>query len=268
MNNKFFLNYRCYVKKILLLIIFFLGLSQIAFAQANFLIWPIYPAIENNEKATPVWLENMGKDSAMVQIRIFKWSQSDGNDEYENQQEIIASPPIVKIEGGAKQMIRISKSSLPFADGIEHSYRIIIDELPINTDQNKDGSQVSLKMRYSLPLFVYGKGLGSGRSQETIKLNEKNPRAKPILNWSIQTQDNKTYLKVENTGLLTARISGFKVEGQDFKSLTGTSSFGYVLPNQAYNFELNSELKQLLNSNKPLYAIINKDVAPILITKK
>lgn len=27
-------------------------------AQATFLIWPIYPKIEANEKATAVWLQN------------------------------------------------------------------------------------------------------------------------------------------------------------------------------------------------------------------
>ncbi|EXB24414.1 csuC domain protein, partial [Acinetobacter baumannii 1440422] len=37
-------------------------------AQATFLIWPIYPKIEANEKATAVWLQNTGKTDAMVQI--------------------------------------------------------------------------------------------------------------------------------------------------------------------------------------------------------
>lgn len=268
MDNEIALNIRNYLKKIFMLLIFFLGLNQIIFAQANFLIWPIYPVIESSEKATPVWLENTGKDSAMVQIRVFKWSQSNGEDEYENQQEIIASPPIVKIEGEVKQMIRLSRSSVSLADEKEHTYRIIIDELPFNSEQNKEISQVSLKMRYSLPFFVYGKGLGSGKSEQTVKINEKNPRAKSILNWSIHSQDNKNYLQIENTGLLTARISGFKINDQNFKSLTESSSFGYVLPGKAYNFELSSDIKQLLDRQKELYAVVGKDISPILITKK
>ena len=250
------------------LFIFGLLMGQNIHAQANFLIWPIYPVIESHEKAVPVWLENVGDDSSMVQIRVFKWTQNNGQDEYENQQEVIASPPIVKIQAASKQMIRLVKSNSNAAESKEHSYRIIIDELPFDMDANKERSQVSFKMRYSLPLFVYGKGLGSGRTDESIKLNAKNPLAKPILKWSVVSELNKEYLKIDNIGLMSVRISGFKNNQKEYKSLSGSNTFGYVLANSAFNFELSPELKKALFSDTPIYAIVGNTQDPIIISKK
>lgn len=65
-----------------------LSLVTPVMAQATFLIWPIYPKIEANEKATAVWLQNTGKTDAMVQIRVFKWNQDGLKDNYSEQSEI------------------------------------------------------------------------------------------------------------------------------------------------------------------------------------
>lgn len=61
-----------------------LGSTQVFYAKSNFLIWPIYPVIESQEKATPVWLENTGDEASMMQVRVFKWSQNNNKDQYEN----------------------------------------------------------------------------------------------------------------------------------------------------------------------------------------
>ncbi|RDF55032.1 molecular chaperone, partial [Acinetobacter baumannii] len=101
-----------------------LSLVTPVMAQATFLIWPIYPKIEANEKATAVWLQNTGKTDAMVQIRVFKWNQDGLKDNYSEQSEIIPSPPVAKIKAGEKHMLRLTKSAnLP--DGKEQSYRLI-----------------------------------------------------------------------------------------------------------------------------------------------
>ena len=130
--------------------------------------------IEANEKATAVWLQNTGKTDAMVQIRVFKWNQDGLKDNYSEQSEIIPSPPVAKIKAGEKHMLRLTKSAnLP--DGKEQSYRLIVDELPIRlSDGNEqDASKVSFQMRYSIPLFAYGKGIGSGLTEESQNLMQK-----------------------------------------------------------------------------------------------
>lgn len=85
-------------------------------------------------------------------------------------------------------------------DGKEQSYRLIVDELPIRlSDGNEqDASKVSFQMRYSIPLFAYGKGIGSGVTEESQNLMQ-NALAKPVLQWSVrnnQQGQSELYLKI------------------------------------------------------------------------
>ena len=63
-------------------------------------------------------------------------------------------------------MIRLTQA-VPTPDLKENSYRVVVDELPVAVDSETDNSRVNFKMRYSIPLFTYGKGIGSGTGQET-----------------------------------------------------------------------------------------------------
>jgi len=237
-----------------------------SYSQANFLIWPIYPVIENNEKAVPVWLENVGDSPAMIQVRVFKWSQEQYKEQFSNQQEIIASPPIVKIPAGTKQMIRLTQA-IPTADFKENSYRVIIDELPVAMDNEAENNRVSFKMRYSIPLFTYGKGIGSGTGQETQKLNNKNSEAKPILKWQIKQSNNKDVLEIENIGAMSARISEFKAGSNSYKAEAENNAYGYVLPNSSIQFSLSSGLKNDLKNNV-LNVVIGSKKEPFIVEKQ
>lgn len=62
-------------------------------AASAVLIWPINPAIEADQPATALWLENRGKQPVTLQVRVLGWSQADFQDVYRNQQAVIPSPP-------------------------------------------------------------------------------------------------------------------------------------------------------------------------------
>ena len=82
----------------------------------------------------------------MVQIRVFKWDQNHQQDAFEEQTEIIPSPPVAKIKAGEKHMLRLTRAtSVP--DTKELAYRIIVDELPIklNPENDKEASTVSFQ---------------------------------------------------------------------------------------------------------------------------
>lgn len=69
-----------------------------AWAASSVLIWPIDPVLEADQQASALWLENRGSETANLQIRVFAWSQSDFADQYQNQRDVIGSPPVAKIE--------------------------------------------------------------------------------------------------------------------------------------------------------------------------
>ncbi|TCM63801.1 fimbrial chaperone protein [Acinetobacter calcoaceticus] len=229
--------------------------SASVFAQATFLIWPIYPNIESNEKATAVWLENTGKTDAMVQVRVFKWSQKEYKDSFENQSEIIPSPPIVKIKAGEKNMLRITRAITPEAN-TEQAYRIIVDELPIKLegDQTEANSKVSFQMRYSIPLFSYGKGIGSGLNEASIKDNNKNPQAKPILSYWVKKTAGQSQLFIKNSGAKFARISGIRLSENSNQLDIESMSLGYILPNSTMSFDIKNELFNQLDAANILYS--------------
>lgn len=238
-----------------------------AYSQANFLIWPIYPVIENNQKAVPVWLENVGDSPAMVQVRVFKWTQDQYKEQFSNQQEIIASPPIVKIPAGSKQMIRLTRA-VTTPDLKENAYRVVVDELPVAMNNENENSSVNFKMRYSIPLFTYGKGIGSGSGQESKKLNNKNPLAKPILKWSLNQVQGQQVLEIKNTGAMSARISEFKVGDKVFKAQAENNAYGYVLPNSVIHFSLSTELKDKIIKSNTLSAVVGSKKEIISIEKQ
>jgi fimbrial chaperone protein len=46
-----------------------------------------------------------------MQVRIVRWKQEDGHERYTAQQDVVASPPIVTIGTGSKQLIRLIKQA-------------------------------------------------------------------------------------------------------------------------------------------------------------
>ena len=122
-----------------LLALFLGGPAQAASAV---LIWPINPAIEADQPATALWLENRGKQPVVLQVRVLGWSQADFQDVYRNQQAVIPSPPFVKVEPGRRQLVRlIRQGGQPSTP--EDAYRVLIDEVPDGSAGRRNEAPVS-----------------------------------------------------------------------------------------------------------------------------
>lgn len=189
-------------------------------AATNMLIWPIDPALGANDNATELWLENKGATAATMQIRVLGWKQVTGEENYRSQQDVVASPPIVNIDAGKKQLIRLIRQS-PTPAGQEQAFRILIDEVP--PAERSTGSQagVSLLMRYSLPLFVYGDGINFQRNAaEPVHLNQSQ------LSWKMTTHNGHPAIEVTNRGTVHARLSKVSINGRT----VADGLLGYVLP--------------------------------------
>ena len=98
-------------------------------AAATILLWPIDPWLAADANATELWIQNQGNSATTMQVRIVRWKQEDGHERYTAQQDVVASPPIVTIGTGSKQLIRLIKQA-PVPAGVEQAYRIIVDEIP------------------------------------------------------------------------------------------------------------------------------------------
>ena len=200
-------------------------------AASSVLIWPIDPVLEADQQASALWLENRGNETANLQIRVFAWSQSGFNDQYQNQRDVIGSPPVAKIEPGQKQLVRLTRTR-EIPPGQELAYRIIIDEIPSASpaaaESGKTAAAIRFQMRYSVPLFAYGAGLWS--KEDTSRKRDPKGAGLPDLSWRTVAVDGRPYVEVRNQGAVHARLTdvALKQGGQTKPLVEGL--LGYVLP--------------------------------------
>jgi fimbrial chaperone protein len=208
-----------------------LGLGK-AQAASSVLIWPIDPVLEADQQGSALWLENRGTETANLQIRVFAWSQSGFDDQYQNQRDVIGSPPVARIEPGHKQLVRLTRTR-EAPPGQELAYRIIIDEIPSATPDapsadGKTAAAIRFQMRYSVPLFAYGAGLWS--KDDSTRQRDPKGAGRPDLSWKKVTVDGRNYMEIRNRGAVHARLTdaAFKQGGQPRPLVEGL--LGYVLP--------------------------------------
>ena len=213
-----------------LLLLFIMALLPAAHAANSLMIWPIDPAINPDEKASELWLENRGNATTMMQVRIFSWLQVGGQEQYQTQQQVVASPPMVRLEPGQKQLVRLIKQGAPQA-GREMSYRVVLDEIPTPRTPGENQAGLTFQMRYSVPLFVYGNGVTSDS-------------AKPQLSWQQVDSGGKRWLELTNRGNGHARLSNVTIGGRRL----GNGLFGYVLANSSNRWPLTSSVSGELSA--------------------
>lgn len=191
------------------------------------LIWPVNPVIEADRQAGALWLENPGKTPVTLQVRIYAWAQADGKNVYAEQTDVFGTPPIVTIAPGEKQLVRLTRTTPP-PTGYEAPYRIVIDEIPLDTGSAGTGTAVAFRMRYSLPLFVLG--------ETAARQDAKALPPLPGLAWRIVGSGSDRQIEISNTGPVHARLT----EARFGSTPQAAGLLGYVLPGQTMRWPLSA----------------------------
>lgn len=237
--------------------------SQHIFATNSVLIWPLNPVIESQDKTSAIWLQNNGKKPVVLQIRVLKWQQKAAENHYDEQKEVVISPPMAEIQPGKKQFVRLIKqTTLP--DQTEYAYRIFVDEIP-QANEAGDTEEVTMgikfQMRYSIPLFLQGKNIWTNQNykqQRDIKT-----ATQAALSYQIKNNAGKRWLEIQNKGQVHARISNIYFRDGGKKSNVNGGLLGYVLPGNTMQFPLSAQTK----TGGTLEAKINEMIDPIIIPK-
>jgi fimbrial chaperone protein len=108
--------------------------------------------LPSGARAGRLVLANTGDAPVAAQIRVYAWTQEGGEDRLEPSDALVASPPIVEIPAGGEQLIRLVRPTAATVPR-EQAYRVVVDELPGDPAEGQ-GSAVTVRMRYLLPLFV------------------------------------------------------------------------------------------------------------------
>ena len=204
---------------------------------------PISLSLQAKQNASGLTLSNTGDSVVHAQVRVYHWSQNEEGDQLTASRGLLASPPMIKLQPGEKQLIRIIRASAPPSGigAVENSYRLSIDELPIKSAKQKSGLQFALS--YSLPVFV-----------NPVGITETNPK----LQWSyslqpdsLQKNGKQMNLRVSNSGNGHAQLADLGVidtAGNNINIHQGL--LGYVLPGATMNWTLKIPPSALMTSGK------------------
>jgi fimbrial chaperone protein len=118
-----------------------------------FSVTPVRLYMTPRDRAVAVTITNEGDTPVVLQADLNQWTQkADGTDELTPTEDLILSPPIIKLGPKARQVVRLARLVPP--DAIRQlTYRMILREVPEATPA-KDKIQVAIALALSLPVFI------------------------------------------------------------------------------------------------------------------
>jgi fimbrial chaperone protein len=198
-----------------------LMLAAVAPARAASLrISPVGIDLPARQRAASITLVNTDAEPVSLQIRVFKWSQSGGEDKLDPTSEMLVSPPAATVPPGASYTIRVARPAATPVQG-EQAYRLFIDELPKPIDPRTVGQGVSMVLRTSMPVFVVDN------------------KAIARLAWKAWRDKDGLHAEVANSGQRHAKIAALTVQpsGGGAPFVFGAGLNGYVLAGTAKRFD-------------------------------
>lgn len=182
-----------------ILVLSFSGLA----AQAQALsVVPVNLSLSAGQKATTLTVTNQGTSEMALQTRAFAWSQKDGEDDQLTATDnVVLSPPIVKMAPGATQVIRIILRKSP--ESREDTYRILLDQIP----PPAEAGVVHMVLRMSIPIFAEPAG-----------------RAVADVRFHLEYKDGEIELVGTNTGNHHEKIRDIVLSASDGRKLKPESN--------------------------------------------
>ncbi|RXR08385.1 fimbrial biogenesis chaperone [Pseudoxanthomonas composti] len=181
---------------------------------ASLQVAPTSLRLSAQETAQGLWLSNTSDAPLHAQVRVFRWRQIEGEDVLEPTEEVAISPPMLQLAPHSQQLVRVVRlSEAPAAT--EGSYRVLVDELPVEGAGRQAASGLQFVLRYSVPVFVAPTAA----------------EAAPRLSAQVVVEDGKRMLEVHNTGGMHAQLVDLELApaaGGSQRIVAGLA--GYVLP--------------------------------------
>ena len=186
----------------------------------QFSVSPVRIQMTARDRATAITLTNEGDSELVMQADIYQWKQKpDGQDDLQLSEDLILSPPILKLQPGSRQVVRLA-SLRPEPSGEQQTYRLIVREIP-ETQVTEGAVKLQIAMAFSLPVFISP----PGAKRELLCTTERG-------------ETNSIRAFCENQGTAYAQPLEFVLKGADGAKLATREAGGYVLPGIRRGFEL------------------------------
>ena len=140
------------MRKILSFVAFLL-VSHVCVAGA-FSVTPVRLFFEPKDKAVAITLMNEGDDEIVLQADVYQWAQDSlGRDRTEQTEDLIVSPPSLRLPPHSKQVVRLGLL-VPRDKSRQMTYRLVVREIP-EAEKRKDSLlQLPIALALNMPIFI------------------------------------------------------------------------------------------------------------------
>lgn len=119
-----------------------------------FTVTPVRIYMTPKDRAIAVTITNEGDSPVVLQADLNVWRQKpDGTDEMTATEDLILSPPIVKLAPKGRQVVRLALL-VPQDAARQLTYRMILREIPEATASKKSTVDVPIALAISMPVFI------------------------------------------------------------------------------------------------------------------
>ncbi|GAB3665323.1 fimbrial biogenesis chaperone [Ramlibacter alkalitolerans] len=186
---------------------------------AQFTITPVRIFMTPRDRAVAVTVTNDSDEEVVMQADLYAWKQrADGSDDLQLTEDLILTPPILKLAPRARQVVRLARLSPP-PEGVQQTYRLVVREVP--EARSSEQMQLQVALAFSLPVFISPPGVKR-------ELQCGLERAAPDQLRALCSNGGNAYAQIRALEVFDAR--GAKVAARDVG--------GYLLPSVRRSFEL------------------------------
>jgi len=198
---------------------------------ASLQVSPVTIDLQARQNSEGLWLSNSGTQPLQAQVRVYAWVQEGGEDLLKPTNDMVASPPMLTIQPGQRQIVRLVRVGAGQAPpSMEKAYRVVMDELPVG--EGAEG--VKFVLRYSVPIFIAPPTTEPAARGQAI--------AAPPLDWGLQDGPAGVVLTASNKGRVRAKVTNVSLAGRNGKKIVLSEGlYGYVLPGSVRHWTLTRE---------------------------
>lgn len=185
-----------------------------------FSISPVRIYMAPRERATAITVTNEGDETLVMQADIYDWKQkASGEDDLVLTEDMIVSPPIIKVAPKSRQVVRLAMlRPRPAAEQL--SYRLIVREIP-EARPASTNVQLQIALAFSMPVFI---------TPNSVKRN--------VACTIERAAENAMKTVCENTGNAFAQPRSFVLAAANGTKLASADTGGYILPGVKRSFDL------------------------------
>jgi fimbrial chaperone protein len=210
---------------------------------ASLQVAPVILEIPAPGASATIKLRNEGTTALNAQVRVFRWTQVNGEEKLEPTDAVVASPPIISLAGKSDYVVRVVRlSKQPIASS--ETYRLLVDELP-DPARQRHGT-VAIVLRYSIPVFFYSA-----------------QAAAPKLAWSTSQRGGQVFVTATNDGDRHVRLADLKLDAGQGRSIAfGSGLAGYVLGHSSMRWTVTNS-KHRLGTGNPVAITAQSETGPV-----